>query len=162
MTKNTKRIENVERKEKELVKICEERNIVDEKSEVCKKCKHQETLTVEDIMNAPKNCPRLKDFNKVFDPLVSLSQAIEPLTLSLSSLGDMVKEFERASSMISLASIEPLELASVRPHLTQTELKLLDRINKLDNQLKKANKEIATLRAIIKEMTSKKEIKYIR
>jgi len=153
-------------KKRELIKECEDKNLADEKSGICQKCKNEEPLTVRDILDAPENCPLRKAFEKKVKTLIDgLSLGLQPFIKSMNSIsariGEISEETSKLLRNLSLPAIGSLRLEALPPRLTETELKLMEANKELERQLIKSRAEIKRLKAIIKELTEKKTQKYI-
>ncbi len=155
------------------MKECAEKNALDDNLEVCQQCTNGETITFKDLSYLPKFCPRLDEINKlsknisasIDSAITSFASAMKPL---INARNEMIANLKNTYLIpkkdINIAQLlEPLPLTS--PNLTQTELKLLNRVMELESELAKAYREILPLRKIIEERNLKRikeKTKYVR
>ena len=155
------------------MKECAEKNDLDDNLEVCQQCTNGETITFKDLSYLPKFCPRLDEINKlsknisasIDSAITSLASAMKPLINARNAMiTNLTNTYLIPKKYINIGQLlEPLPLTS--PNLTQTELKLLNRVKELESDLAKAYREILPLRKIIEERNAKRikeKTKYIR
>ncbi len=159
--------------DKVIMKECVEKNALDDNLEVCHKCKNEETIIFKDLSYLPKFCPRLDEINKlsknfsksIDSEITSLASAMKPLINARNGMIASLKNmYLIPKNDINIGQLlEPLPLT--HHHLTQTELKLLNRVNDLESELAKVYREILPLREIIEERIAKRikeKSKYVR
>lgn len=155
------------------MKECAEKNALDDNLKVCKRCKNGEMIRFKDLSYLPKFCPRLDEINKlsknisasIDSAITSFASAMKPL---INARNEMIVNLKNIylipEKNIDIGQLlEPLPLTS--PNLTQTELKLLNRVMELESELAKAYREILPLRKIIEERNAKRikeKTKYVR
>jgi hypothetical protein len=159
--------------DKVIMKECVEKNALDDNLEVCHKCKNEETIIFKDLSYLPKFCPRLDEINKlskkisasIDSAITSLASAMKPWINARNGMISSLKNtYLIPNKNINIGELlEPLPLT--HHNLTQTELKLLNRVKELESDLAKVYREILPLREIIEERIAKRikeKTKYVR
>ncbi len=159
--------------DKVIMNECVEKNTLDDNLKVCKKCKNEETIIFKDLSYLPKFCPRLDEINKLSKNLsasidsasTSLASAMKPLINARNGMITTLKNiYLIPKNNINIGQLLD-QLPLTNPHLTQTELKLLNRVKQLEIDLANAYREILPLREIIEERNIKRikeKTKYVR